>query len=154
MAWPRKGTHPPRHPHPGGALSAETPHELAIRVTLVGLKLDRHIADARARGYRIVRHAFEVPEQEGHAHGWVPVKPGVCALAAYNLSGAKESLGFSVANIDGEWDAFDAGWDGTPWVEAWREFGRTVFPVFLSPAFYGLDVIMAGKHKPEDATGE
>lgn len=136
-------------------MSAETPYELAIRVTLVGLQLDRHIADARARGYRIVRHAFEVPGQESHAHGWVPVKPGVCALAAYNLSGAKESLGFSDTNIDGEWDAFEAGWDGTPWDSALRSFwNRAELPAFLSRAFYDLGRRMSEKHKPEDATGE
>ncbi len=127
----------------------ETPEALAARVLLVGTRLDACIGAARAAGYRIVRDVFEAEMTPDD-------RPGVCALAAYNAFVSKvpeafdggQNLGFDHSNIEGEWDAFEAGWDGTTWQHALSQF--TSFEGNrLSPAFWQLGLDMAVKHQPE-----
>lgn len=127
---------------------------VARRVARVEAALDLCIARARGLGYRIVRDIFESDGAEEAG-----IKPGVCALAAYNLTapllvgtgifkGGGASLDLSERNLDGEWDAIEAGWDGTPWHTARAQF--TPFDgSFLSRTFYALGVRLAAKHHPE-----
>lgn len=112
---------------------------VARRVDRVEAALDLCIAAARTKGLRIVRHAFEDGDD-------------VCALGAYNRAASvldSPSLDLSKRNLDGEWDAIEHGWDGTPWKDAQASFYSTEGS-FLSRAFYNLGVRLAAKHHPED----
>lgn len=130
------------------------PRRTIRRAGRVEAALDLCIARARGLGRRIVRNAFEVDEVEAdEEHGIAARAPGVCALAAYNLTAGMlvgtgifldggTNLDLSRKNLDGEWDAIESGWDGTPWPVARAQC--------LSRVFYDLGVKLAAKHHPEE----
>ena len=97
----------------------------AERIAKVEQGLLDACAQARRTGLTIVCEAFDV-ERAGRTIG-------VCAMGAANW--AKVDLALSSGpRLSGEYDAIEAGFDGTPWRDVKRQAGDVV----LDRDFYKL----------------